>query len=204
MRYLILLLLIFADVGIAKAGQTTCKLSPDFSLLKDFDTANPSNANSWALLYKGRVIYQIDLHDVYGGAGPPFDCSNIVVNRDNFGLIVGHENDLLIAVGIASGAHGPTAINLLHYYPHDGRMRLASDGDSLLLTWGEESDLTTRLCWSPNNDNHWWHVDNHQTGGHFAGCTRSDWIWHQGNTTGVWGTDPSKDHSRIDHIIQIE
>ena len=179
----------------AKAGQTLCPLSPDFSLLKASDASIyecPLSVQSWSFLYKGRSIYQIsgaEVRDIFGGNdtgnGILADCSDIMVNRDNFAVVMGRERDLLIAGGVISGPQGAKAVNFLHYYPHDGRMILRREGDNILLTWGRQSDLTTRLCWSPNNDGHWWHSDNHRTGGQFGGCVSSQWIWHQGGQSGV-------------------
>jgi len=210
MRYFVILLFLLVSAEAAKAGQTSCPLSSNFSLLKEFDTMNPANVQSWSFLYKGRSIYQIsgaEVRDIFGGnntgAGIPTDCSDILVNSDNFAVVMGRERDLLIAGGITNGPQGAKAVNFLHYFPHDGRMMLRRDGDNILLTWGHQGDLTTRLCWSPENDGHWWHSGSHRTGGQFGGCVTSQWIWHQGSATGVFGTDPSWDHSRIDHIIEI-
>ncbi|OKO75947.1 hypothetical protein AC629_33460 [Bradyrhizobium sp. NAS80.1] len=180
-------------------------------MLKEFDTMNRANVQSWTFLYKGRSFYQIggaEIKGIFGGndtgTGIPSDCSDILVNHDNFAVVVGRERDLLIAGGVIGGPQGAKAVNFLHYYPHDGRMSIRSNGDNILLTWGNEHDLTTRLCWSPDNQGHWWHSANHRTGGNFGGCVSPEWIWHLPNgQSGVFGTDPSRDHSQIDHIVEI-
>lgn len=193
-----------------QAGHTSCPLSQDFALLKEYDTMNPANVYSWTFVYKGRKVWEMpEVRGTFGGndigpRGIPTDCSDILVNRDNFAVLVGRERDLMIAGGIISGPQGPRAVNFLHYYPHDGGMSIRSENNNILLTWGREHDLTFRLCWSPDGDGKWLHSGNHRTGGQFNSCVDSNWIWHKDGQTGVVGTSPTRDHSQIDHIVEID
>lgn len=197
--------------GAASADQTTCQLSPSFSLLKEFDTLNPANVHSWTVLHKGLPVLPMpgaEVRDIFGGnntgSGIPTDCSGILANSDSFAILLGRDRDLVLLGGVTKGPHGATEVNFLHYYPHDGKMSLGRDGENILLRWGRQSDLTLRLCWSPDASGRWFHSGNHRTGGQFGACSSAEWIWHYGGRSGVVGTDPNWDHSRINHIVKIK
>src|SRR6266702_3145801 len=144
MRYLIsTLCALLLLTGTANAAQTTCNLSPHFTLLKDYDANNSAVGHSWNVLYKGRSVRQFnaaELHDIFGGNAVPPDCSGIIVNANSFALVVGWKSDLLIAFGIESGSEGFKGINVLRYYPHDGAMSVQGDGNNIFVTWGSNGN----------------------------------------------------------------
>jgi len=91
---------LFATHTAAGAAQTTCSLSPSFSLLKEYNATNPAEGYSWTITYRGRPVYEFnasELKDIFGGQAVPADCRDILVNADNFAFRVGWKQDLLVA-----------------------------------------------------------------------------------------------------------
>jgi hypothetical protein len=172
-----------AQTGGARADQTTCNLTQGFSLLKLRENAQPGSTTSWQVLYRGRLAYDInrqELGGIYGGypdhgGNPPIDCSGIVVGEDFFAFQMGWQGDLLMAFGIEKGSSGPQGLRILRYFPHDYGFALSASQNELLAVYGWKHDLNARLCWSPRNDNHWWHNADHRAG--MGACVSSAWPW---------------------------
>jgi hypothetical protein len=169
----------------ARADQTTCNLSPSFSLLKNRANQQPRSTSSWQILYKGRLVYELnqaELNDIYGGytdghgGNPPIDCKGIVVSSNFFAFVMGWKNDLLFAVGTELSPAGLHGVKILRYYAHDGGMNVSVNSNQLVANYGRLHDLWARFCWSPKNDRNWWHNADHRSGS--AGpCVNDRWPW---------------------------
>jgi hypothetical protein len=153
-------------------------------LLNNRNAIDASKGTSWQITYGGRLVYNIsgaELNDIYGGyvSGhggiPPTDCGGIIVTPNSFGLIVGHDGDLLMAFGIERSADGIKGVKILRYYAHDFGMSSApaAAGDQMLLNYGWKHDLWARFCWNTSGNSEWWHNANHRAGA--GACVNGQW-----------------------------
>lgn len=159
----------------------------DFALADDCP-AGPyilsRRADHWSVLYRGFEVYSfngVELNDLYGGKPPRTDCGGVFTDGGSyFGMVVGHESDLLVAFGTEGDPFKPT---VLRYYPHDGGMTIDAEPRQFIVAYGREHDLRARFCWSKNGDQHWYHNADHRAG---AGpCVSTTFPWSYPNSSVV-------------------
>src|ERR1700738_4889701 len=172
----------------AQADQDTCPLGSEFTLVKNRDNQDWGSTTSWQILFRGRLVYNInraELGDIYGGypahgGNPPAGCGGIAIGSNFFGLVMGHQTDLLMLFGIEHGPTGLRGVKVLRYYSHDGGMRVSATNNELHATYGRLGDLNARFCWNPNGDFMWWHNHYHREG--LGPCVENTWPWQYPTT----------------------